>query len=432
MPIADRFNKVSNGSQALPTTLSANKAALATTASLNAATGWDVTTAKHIRVYKTTVVNGQTVVDTTKLCYYKATLAGTTLSNVTLVWSSTGSDQAFVIGDSVDQGPTTRWADDLVDGIVVEHKQTGAHAAVTADSVTATGTVQGATVIATGDIQHRSVSLETIRSESIFDHIASGCVLTGTGYGTTLAWNLTAGVVYDNGKRLTVAAATGVVVATKDTYFDLLDPGSGTVATLVFTGVNSGTVNAASPALAANSIRIGIIQSGATIVSVASVNQGQEDKVLPIASSIPYQVTDSLGNLICPRDPNRKLLGYRRLQAAFSTATVGAYVDVTSLSVPFIHPTAGRKVKASFVGTFGNTTAGYSAMAVREGSTVIAQQVTTTTSELPFIATDTTTPSAGLHTYVASVAANGGTSNIQFGTGAYGARWPAILKIELE
>lgn len=77
--VTDKFNKVSNGSQALPTTLSADKAALATTASLNAATGWDTTTGKQIRMYKTTVVNGQTVVDTTKLCYYQCTLAGTTL-----------------------------------------------------------------------------------------------------------------------------------------------------------------------------------------------------------------------------------------------------------------------------------------------------------------------------------------------------------------
>jgi hypothetical protein len=134
--ITDLANKISNGSQALPTTLSADKGAGVTTASLNAATGWDTTTAKHIRMYKTKVVNGQTVVDTTKLCYYKATLSGTTLSNITLIWSSTGSDQAFVIGDSVDLAPTTGWGDDLVDGFLEEHAQDGTHTDITADSIT--------------------------------------------------------------------------------------------------------------------------------------------------------------------------------------------------------------------------------------------------------------------------------------------------------
>lgn len=125
MAITDKANKVSNGSQPLPTTLSADKNAGVATASLNAATGWDITTAKHIRMFKTKTVNGQTVPDTTKLCYYKATLAGTTLSNITLVWSSTGSDQKFDIGDSVDLSLTAGWIDDLIDLILLTHNQNG-------------------------------------------------------------------------------------------------------------------------------------------------------------------------------------------------------------------------------------------------------------------------------------------------------------------
>jgi hypothetical protein len=66
--------------------------------------------------------------------------------------------------------------------------------------------------------------------------------------------------------------------------------------------------------------------------------------VLPIASSIPYAVTDSLGNLICPRDPNRKILGYRQITADVTLTGPTSATQVTGLSVPVIIPT-GRKVK---------------------------------------------------------------------------------------
>lgn len=182
-------------------------------------------------------------------------------------------------------------------------------------------------------------------SEQVFDHVSSGCVLTGTGYGSTLAWSLTSGVVYINGLRYTVAAATGSVTASKDTYFDILMPVSGNVATLVNTGGNIVNNNVASPALAANSIRIGIISSGANIASLASINQGQEDKVLPIVSSVPYSVVDGLGNLICPRDPQRRLLGYRQRLTSFGITGNTNDNQIPELSCPVKIP-LGRKVEA--------------------------------------------------------------------------------------
>jgi len=148
--ITDKLIKQSNGTQPLPTTLSAQKNSGATTASLNAATGWDTTTAKHIRMYKTKVVNGQTVPDWDNVCFYKGTLSGTTLSNLTLAWSSTGSDQTFGIGDTVDLSYTAGWGEDLVEGLLVEHNQDGTHGAVTATSVTASGTITAANFVQSG------------------------------------------------------------------------------------------------------------------------------------------------------------------------------------------------------------------------------------------------------------------------------------------
>jgi hypothetical protein len=183
-----------------------------------------------------------------------------------------------------------------------------------------------------------------------FDYVASGCVWTADAAGSTRLASMTSGVAYINGRRHTVAAVTSrTFTASKDTYIDLLYSVVDNVATPVYTEVAN---NAASPALAANSIRIGIIVTGvSSIAAAASINQGQEDRVLPIASSIPYAVTDSLGNLICPRDPNRRILGKRQIVANFTNATTPALTDVTGLNTTVNVPT-GRKVKISVDGNY--------------------------------------------------------------------------------
>lgn len=312
---------------------------------------------------------------------------------------------------------TTSWADTLVDILKIAHNDDGT---IKNDAITTEAQFTD------------NVDPAKRLSEVMFDHIASGCVLTGTGYGSTLAWSLTEGVVYINGRRLTVAAATGVVAATKDTYFDLLDPGTGTVATLVYTGANSGTVNAASPALAANSVRMAIIQSGANIAAVTAINQGQEYKLLPIASSVPYQVTDSLGNLICPRDPNRKLLGLRRRLSDF-TATA-ANTQITELSVPVKIP-FGRKVKAAVTGKLIQHTTAVTNVTVSiwDGTPGSGTQVgggfTTVPGanySQPLSVESTFTPDALTKTYNAALGA-GATAKIEAS-----AAFPLALRIELE
>lgn len=272
-------------------------------------------------------------------------------------------------------------------------------------------------------------------SEGKFDYIASGVVLTGTGYGSTLGWSLTAGVVWINGKRYTVAAATGNVTASRDTYFDLLEPVSGTVATLVVTGGNIVTNNAASPALAANSVRVGIIQAGANIASVAAVNQGQENKVLPIASSIAYTTTDSLGNLICPRDPNRRILGYRQIITNFASSTT-VDTQITGLSCPVIIPT-GRKVKVSFYcqgASVGTANRGHNISlwpsAVGVGNLImLTQRFQATAGVGDFLVLEYTgTPSSTTLTYNMALAVAGGAGTNTLGATA---QYPMFIKIEL-
>lgn len=270
-------------------------------------------------------------------------------------------------------------------------------------------------------------ALTTATSENSFDHVASGLVWSGDSYGSTRNASMTAGAVYINGARVAVSAVTArTFTASKDTYMDV-----DTTGTVNYTEVSN---NAASPALSANRIRIGVIITGATSIAAAtSVNQGQETMVLPIASSVPYAVTDSLGNLICPRDAQRRILGYRQITSDFTTTSTSA-VQVTGLSVPVIIPTA-RKVKVTVsTGGFFNGTAANGALlsawdgVVASGTQIAASNgILNTNSASPGIAQALVTPSATSKTYNAGAKSiSAGTTTVQASSTA-----PAYIMVEL-
>lgn len=245
-----------------------------------------------------------------------------------------------------------------------------------------------------------------------YDYVVSGCVWSGDSYGSTRNASMTSGVVVINGNPITVATVTArAFTASKDTYIDVLDNGDGT-GLLVYTEV---TNNAASPALAANSVRIGIIVTGASsIANSGSVNQGQETMLLPIASSIPYTVTDSLGNLICPRDAKRQVLGYR--QTTTAQTGISAVTDSTYLQVPVIVPT-GRKIKLTPNIYFANGSSALSEMLIREGSSTLISYLdfpANTSNAFSFKTSPLTiTPSAGSHTYKIAANPAGGSTTLQ-------------------
>lgn len=201
---------------------------------------------------------------------------------------------------------------------------------------------------------------------AIYDFVESGLVITADNAGTNKNYSISSGVVWLGGKRLTVAAVSAVTVgASKDRYIDVRDNSDGTAVFIT----NEVSNNAASQALTAGDMRIGIVVAGATtIANAASINQGQEDRVLPIASSTPYAVTDSLGNLICPRDPSRKIVGYR-ISTSNLTGASTSYT-ATALAFPVIVPT-GRKVKITIHASLVSSgSANASLMAVYTGATV--------------------------------------------------------------
>jgi hypothetical protein len=339
---------------------------------------------------------------------YQGTVAtGTSITNVSHI-SGTGTDRNY------SAGATTRVyivvaseiQNRLVAGILTHADQDGTLKA---------GAVDVAAVVASGvltaDRSTAGANIETWRSEDVFDHIASGCVWSGDAYGSTRVASCTSGVVYLAGKRLTVAAVTArTFTASRDVYCDLSDNGDGTA----IWNYTDNTTNAASPALTAGRLRGAIIVVGASnIANVGSVNMGEETKVLPIASSIAYSVTDSLGNLICPRDPSRRTLGVSIRTSDFTTTSTSA-TDVTGVSTTVIVPT-GRKIKLSAsLRSADITTAGANAqLRISEGSTDYASHLFIMNSDQKPLAPSTIlTPTAGVHTYKLRASTSAGTLSL--------------------
>lgn len=301
------------------------------------------------------------------------------------------------------------------------------------NNINTTANIQGSK-IATSTITNTQMSTEvkpvTRTSEGSYDFVASGCVWTGDAYASTLLASMTAGVVYISGVRIAVSAVTArAFTASKDTYIDVDSTG-----TVTYT---DNTINAASPALAAGSIRIGIIVTGASaIAAVAQINQGQETKIVPIASSIPYQVTDSLGNLICPRDPNRKILGYRQILGSFTTSSTSA-VQITGLTCPVIVPT-NRKIRVTiFCYRAANNTNNTSfSTSIWDGTVGSGTQIAgssysgggASNVDVSVTTTIVVTPATASKTYNAGLATSNGASSQNFQAGA---TLPSYIMVEL-
>lgn len=260
-----------------------------------------------------------------------------------------------------------------------------------------------------------------------FDYVVSGCVWSGDSYGSNRNASMTAGVLYIGGRRHTVALVTArTFTASKDTYVDALSNGDGTC-TLVYTEVAN---NAASPSLAANSVRIAIIVTGAsTIANVGSVNGGETGKVLPISSNNPYAVTDSLGNLICPRDPQRRVLAMRMITSQVNINASGSTDIPGFTAIPFISPDSKRKIRVYAFLPITSTAGGLQKSHVKEGSTILNtfQNNMPTAGAIGTMPDRTTEFSAGLHTIKGTVTFSGTTNSVYSDSD-----WTAWVRVELQ
>lgn len=330
------------------------------------------------------------------------------------------TDNGSAVGDIVVIRPTTPYANNIADVLDVAHNDNG--------------TIKN-DAISSQDMFTDPLDPVLRASEIMFDHVASGCVITGDSYGSNRNASMTAGVIYINGKRYVVNAVTArTFTASKDTYIDAPIPASGNTianADLVYTEVAN---NAASPALAANRIRLGIVVTGASsIANVGSINQGQENKILPEIGGTEYMtVADSLGNLICPRDPFRRTLAYRQITSnrTNATATVAYATGLRSaIKVP-----AGRKILVEFFarGAYNSTAGSNFSASLWEGAvnsgTQLAEQygILSSAAASPGNLRAEYTPSSTDITLTVGFKASTNTAIIDANTGA-----PAFLRVSL-
>lgn len=115
-----------------------------TSIGVSVATNWSTTTGIHFSIYATTTVGSLTVKDTSTQTDWKGTLSGTTISNMTITG---GTDQDYSAGAIVEITPTARWAKDLYDWAIAQHKQDGTHAnTITTDTINENTAANGVTI----------------------------------------------------------------------------------------------------------------------------------------------------------------------------------------------------------------------------------------------------------------------------------------------
>ncbi len=271
------------------------------------------------------------------------------------------------------------------------------------------------TIITSDQITDRRLrvpTLERIRQyiDTETDFVQEGCNITVV---SGLNVSLSAGVVWIDGVPVDVSLISSIAMtASRDNYVDIDKKG-----TVYVTPV---TNNTASPALASNRIRIGIVVTGAGSVSV--INQGEPLATLPVVSNEILNISDSVGNMICPQKGQR-VLAYRRRTTLFTTAS-SSDVLITGLSATVRIPSNVRrvKVKLSNRAAFNNTAGAYVGLSVYKGNvgtTKIYQQygagnASSASVHIPFNMDPIidVTPGSTVTFQAGAVALSGGTSSL--------------------
>lgn len=126
-------DKLRKGAPAFSTTLAADKGAGASSATLSSAATIPTTTAVDFTIGRVDANGNKT--PATK-AVYKATLSGSTISNLTLV---EGTDQLHKAGTPVEITFTAATWNDMVDWGLTQHNQDGTHSNIIATTLSTTG-----------------------------------------------------------------------------------------------------------------------------------------------------------------------------------------------------------------------------------------------------------------------------------------------------
>lgn len=254
--IGDKLTRANNGVWASPATLTGTKNIADTTVGLSVATGWPVDATDgpvHVKMFK---VDADDNLIEGSASDHKATLTGTTLSNIQ---KTGGPNVDYVTGDSCIIYPTAGFWNDIYDALIVSLNKSGSirDAAINAVTQFAAG------VISTTAPFSAALNPETRFAEANSDYVASG-----------LAWSIisglnaqmSAGVVYIAGKRIPISAvATQAFAINKDTYIDVNNSGA-----VVYTAVANNATTGMT--LAAGHKRLcKVVTNGTVIVRIEHV-----------------------------------------------------------------------------------------------------------------------------------------------------------------
>jgi microcystin-dependent protein len=134
--ITDKFPEATSGTRPDTASLTNQKEIGDLTIDVDSTVGWATNTATHFVIYQIDTSGNR--VDGTQTDWKGIVTSGTTIGTLTL---KAGSDQVYPVGSKVIAAPTAAWADDVVEGMAVEHNQDGTHSDVTTETLTVGGRV---------------------------------------------------------------------------------------------------------------------------------------------------------------------------------------------------------------------------------------------------------------------------------------------------
>lgn len=120
--INDKFSRTYNAANPNVARVTSSRSAAGTSLSCDNLAGWPTDTLVQFSTYKINTSNE--VVAGTQIDW-KGIVSGNTIGTLTRITGA--ADTGSAVGDVVEMNPTASWADNLVQGILTEHTQTGTH-----------------------------------------------------------------------------------------------------------------------------------------------------------------------------------------------------------------------------------------------------------------------------------------------------------------
>ncbi len=167
--ITDHFSKASDGNGNYPATgvVSAERTAGDSVLTCADLSGWATDTAVHFSTYR---LDTSGAINPASQTDWKGVVSGNTISNLTRLAGA--ADTGNAVGDIVQLNPTIGWLEDLINGILVSHDQSGA----------LKSGIIGSTQLASGAVTSAKISSSAVTSAKIgpsavtADKIASGAI----------------------------------------------------------------------------------------------------------------------------------------------------------------------------------------------------------------------------------------------------------------